>query len=431
MIFVNEFSDITLKSRGWQRSNLFQSIDFDPQIIAVVLDLIEKDRTITQKYTLQSILKKAFQDNPDNKQSFHSNFTESGNIEENLQIRSNWEKLDYNECVKNEKLLLRVLSKSLQRKIVCYQTIRSNLELDDPVTFGEEFRKSFAILGYFGNHNQSYFVSAIPIRKLLSKSKPLIMTDGVAKVGIVVDSFEGLEENAKLTLNLPPNIEITFKTEQKMEIQNLKDVENLNENEILTIIPKGPIDFTPDNLLMKLTIDPKNIFLFTDRDFVTLSEINIEEFEERYDRQRLEGVKEIANDHVAKDQELRDTLDLVHLSKTQGKGSESPKTSVSEAESAKRMVMVDCKDVLEKVKKDYGKIFKASDEELQCLASMDEGPYELIVEQIKTAASRRLRIKRQMETSKQYLLSKKLKSEVDEADSSQSKSEHQKVQKLQ
>ena len=183
------------------------------------------------------------------------------------------------------------------------------------------------------------------------------------------------------------------------------DLENLKPNDSLSIIPKGPIYFTPENLLKKLAMNPKSLLLFTDRDFVTISEMNIEEFVSQYPRKRLEELKDIANDHIAKDQELRDTLDLVRLSKShKDKGDETSKTS----ESTKTLSERDLKDILENVRKDYRQIFKVSDEELEALASMnDDDEMTLVVKQIKAAASRRLRIKRQMEISKEYLIPKK------------------------
>ena len=221
-----------------------------------------------------------------------------------------------------------------------------------------------------------------------SNPKPLKVTDGVSRVGIVVDSIRALEETTKHALDLPQSICISFKTEENKAIKSKMDLDQLESNEVLTIIPKGPINFTPENLLKRLTTNSKNLALFSDSDFVTLSEINVEEFESQYSRKRLEHLKRIADEHIAKDQELRDTLDLVQLSKS-----------------------CNAKNVLKEVKGDFGKIFKVSIEELEALAAMDDDEMPLVVTQIKAAAARRLRMKRQMSIAKEYLLTNKQDSE--------------------
>ena len=150
--------------------------------------------------------------------------------------------------------------------------------------------------------------------------KPLKVTDGDSEVDINVESFENLEEKAKQVLNLPQSLRIQIKTKKGKLIESKMDIDKLKSDDILNIIAKGrgPVEYTPENLLKKLSIDPMNLVLFTDRDFVTISEINVAKFASKsdYDPKHLEALKEIANDRIAKDQELRDTLDLVQLSKS-------------------------------------------------------------------------------------------------------------------
>ena len=230
------------------------------------------------------------------------------------------------------------------------------------------------------------------LKEQLSKPKPLKVCDGVSRVGIVVDSIRTLKETTKQALDLPQSLCISFKTEENKPIKSRIDFDQLESNTVLTIIPKGPIHFTPENLLKRLTTNSKNLALFSDRDFVTISEIKVEDYESQYSRKRLEHLKRIADEHIAKDQELRDTLDLVQLSKS-----------------------CNAKDILEKVKKDFGQIFKVSIEELEALASMDDDEMPLVVTQIKAAATRRLRMKRQMSIAKEYLSSNKQGSEKGES----------------
>ena len=250
-----------------------------------------------------------------------------------------------------------------------------------------------------------------PYPKQEQLSKPLKVTDGVLKVGIVVDSIENLEERSKQALNLPQSLLISIKTQESKLIKSKVDLDDLTANEILTIIPKGPINFTPENLLKRLKMNPKSLVLFTDRDFVTISEINIKEFGNQYPPKHLEKLKKIAEEHIAKDQELRDTFDLVELSKIskrQEKGNERPSATKNPNLNVQSICYspVALKQILENVKKDYGQIFKISDEELEALAFMGDGDEMILVDkQIKAAASRRLRIKRHMKLSKEYLLS--------------------------
>ena len=282
------------------------------------------------------------------------------------------------------------------------------------------------------------------IEERLSKPKPLKVTDGVSRVGIVVDSITNLGERAKKALNLPQSVCISIKTQDNKLIKSKMDLDNLKPNEILTIIPKGPVNFTPENLLKRLRLNPKSLALFTDRDFVTISEINVDEFENQYPPKRLEELKTIAEDHIAKDQELRDTLDLVQLSKTRtttaldddimGKirkikeyfpntiRSDPTNTKLLEElikreylkttmtkENLNHNVLSICyspnalQQILENVKKDYEQIFKISDKDLEALAFMYDDGMTLEEKQIKAAASRRLRIKRNMKISKEYL----------------------------
>ena len=234
------------------------------------------------------------------------------------------------------------------------------------------------------------------------------MTDGDSEVDINVESFENLEEKAKQVLNLPQSLRILIKTKKGKLIESKMDIDKLKSDDILNIIPKGrgPVEYTPENLLKKLSIDPMNLVLFTDRDFVTISEINVAKFASKsdYDPKHLEALKEIANDRIAKDQELRDTLDLVQLSKSH-KDKENRFEAPTTSESTKTLSKRELEEILVTVKKDYGQIFKLSDEKLEALVASinDDDDMTIVIKQIKAAASRRLRIKRQMKISKEYL----------------------------
>ena len=141
----------------------------------------------------------------------------------------------------------------------------------------------------------------------------------------------------------------------------------------------------------------------------------------------MEELKTIAEDHIAKDQELRDTLDLVQLSKTRtttaldddimGKIRKIkeyfPNTIRSDPTNTKLLeelikreylkttmtkdnlnhnVLSICyspnalQQILENVKKDYEQIFKISDKDLEALAFMYDDGMTLEEKQIKAAA---------------------------------------------
>ena len=421
---VFTFPDKKLENLGLRRPNRFEAgcadWDTDPKIVNVVLDLIGRDCDWSkQNFTVQTFLQSTFQTTPDAKNNFHPNFNnDSGEIVTNLQSRINWLRLSSDDYVKTENLLLDMSALMLQRKIVFHTFLEANLQSGETKTFGGQFQKSYDIFGYRSNHHNSLYISTFSIKEKLSKPKPFKVSDGVSNVGIVVDSIENLEERTKQVLNLPQSVRISIKTKTQPSklIESKMDLDNLKANEILNIIPKGPIIFTPENLLKKLTRNPRSLVLFTDRDFVTISEINIEAFESQYPQKRLEELKQIANEHIAKDQELRDALDLVQLSKSHTeKGDEAAKTN----ESIETLSKVDVKKILKEVKENYGKIFKVSDEELESLASMDEEDMTLVDKQIKAAASRRLRIKRKMEMSKEYLSSNRQEPKEGESTGSQ------------
>ena len=139
----------------------------------------------------------------------------------------------------------------------------------------------------------------------------------------------------------------------------------------------------------------------------------------------------MANDRITKDQELRDTLDLVQLSKShKGKEKryeEAPTTSESTKTLSKRHL----EKILVTVKKDYGQIFKLSDEKLEALVASinDDDDMTIVIKQIKAAASRRLRIKRQMKISKEYLTNLSLE-DTGKSKEVSKKIRTQKVQKL-
>ena len=65
---------------------------------------------------------------------------------------------------------------------------------------------------FMASHIESQ-MDKLLIEERLSKPKPLKVTDGVSRVGIVVDSITNLGERAKKALNLPQSVCISIKTQ--------------------------------------------------------------------------------------------------------------------------------------------------------------------------------------------------------------------------
>ena len=151
-----------MSALGLQKSKLFLGGTKDdfPQIALPILDLIGKDSKWSKSnLTMESLLRNSLEVNSTLKNQFHPCFTQNQDIVKGLQDYYSWFNLSFEEFIKNEDLLLQILSNYLQRKIIFHPILKPIYGFQKDKTFGDNFEAVFNIFGY-RYHDSSYYISA-------------------------------------------------------------------------------------------------------------------------------------------------------------------------------------------------------------------------------------------------------------------------------
>ena len=150
-----------MSALGLQRSKIFLGGRDSPRIVLPILDLIGKDSKWSKsKQTMESLLRNSLDVNSTLKSQFHPCFTRNQDIVKGLQDSYTWYNLNSEEFVRNEDLLLQILSKFLQRKITFHPILKPVYDVQLGKTFGD-FEAEFHILG-FRCFTSSFYISATP-----------------------------------------------------------------------------------------------------------------------------------------------------------------------------------------------------------------------------------------------------------------------------
>ena len=238
----------------------------------------------------------------------------------------------------------------------------------------------------------------------LSEPKMFKVTDGILSFGITATSLKELKENGKRELGFPSNVQVSVYHNSQI-VQKFKDFEELDQDEVLVVVPNENVEFDVRNLLQKVKIDSDHFLLFSDREMVTLAELDVDVLKSEEDEIFLEEIKEAAVNSINEEQELRDSLGLVYLDQQHHKVNIQTTTSLSSDFLAK--------ENLELILRNPGKICDIRDTELEALTNLDTDEflytYGPCVNKVSTAARRRLTLKRQIQSAEYFLESKQQK----------------------
>ena len=242
----------------------------------------------------------------------------------------------------------------------------------------------------------------------LLKPKPLVITDGLTHIGVVVQTFSELHEKSQNRLKLNTTLQI-LAFNQKNEhtlIEGYDDLHALSPHQVLMVIPLKWQEFelSIEKICEMLRKDPKNLYFLTEKDFVNLRNMNVNEVIKsgKYTLKELERIKKMAKEHLWRDQELLDRLDFIDLCKVQ--------TAKSNPNQLNPILIKDNEDkqsLLTSIIKNVAELYEISTEELHTLASMDLKKmiplHGIMAKQLKENASRIVRFKKEISSAKSFL----------------------------
>ena len=139
--------------------------------------------------------------------------------------------------------------------------------------------------------------------KRLLKPKPVVITDGLAQIGIVVRAISELQEKSQKCLRLNTAIRIIANnpTNESTVVEGYEDLEALSPHQVLMVIPLKweEYEFSIEKIMDLLKRSPDNWFFLTEKDVVKLRNMIIDE-EIKSDHyctlEELEKVKKMATE---------------------------------------------------------------------------------------------------------------------------------------
>ena len=257
--------------------------------------------------------------------------------------------------------------------------------------------------------------------KRLLKPKPVVITDGLAQIGIVVRAISELQEKSQKCLRLNTAIRIIANnpTNESTVVEGYEDLEALSPHQVLMVIPLKweEYEFSIEKIMDLLKRSPDNWFFLTEKDVVKLRNMIIDE-EIKSDHyctlEELEKVKKMAKEHLWRDQELQDRIDFISLCKVKTAKSnpvppKPPQPTLSEDKEAAEAAS----KILAKLIKNVGELYTIPMDELNMITTMVLEKliplHGIMAKQIKENAIKILRLKKEISSAK-IILSESTKS---------------------
>ena len=155
----------------------------------------------------------------------------------------------------------------------------------------------------------------------LTKAKPVVITDGLIYIGVVVQTIKELKEKSQNLLKLNTTLQILAfnQNDERFGIEGKEDLEKLSPRQVLMVIPIywSEYEFSIEKICVMLRKSPQNWYFLTENDIFNLREMKVSEIMKsgKFTSKELEKLKEMADEHLWRDQELQDRLDFIDLCK--------------------------------------------------------------------------------------------------------------------
>ena len=213
----------------------------------------------------------------------------------------------------------------------------------------------------------------------LAKPKPVVITDGLIHIGVVVRTINELQAKSRSLFKLNTTdttlqILANNQTNERTPIKKSEDLVALSPHQVLMVIPHPPwsaFKFSIEKICEMLRKSLQNLYFLTEEDIINLREMDVSKIVKsgNFTLEELKRLKKMADEHLWRDQELQDRLGFIELCKEEIEKSNLekyvPPPIVTAEENEKASL------ILANTMKNVTKLYTIPMEDLNILAAMD------------------------------------------------------------